>query len=188
VTKGFSTNFLIKNLLILKARLFFRPEVIPFSETFNKAKRILILLPTKVESFAIALNHLSSFSSFFTDSQKFLLLPFDGEGFLCHLKNFEILKLRKSHLNWLSLPNKRLIRKLKELRFDFAVDLDLEKNLFNAYLSFLSGSPLRIGIKNGVGLPFYNFEISLTKNQRYLDELYLSFIKTLVQFKNLSKR
>lgn len=182
------TNFLVKSFLVLKTRLFFRPQVISFSEVLNNAKRVLIFLPTKVESFPIALNHLNSFNSFFSGSQKFLLLPFDGEGFSSNLFKFEIISLKKSYLNWFSLPNKRFVKKLRALKFDITLDMDLERSFFNAYLSFLSGSRLRIGVKGGWGLPFYNLEISLSKDGKYLDELYDSFVNTLKRLKSLSNK
>jgi len=57
-------NILVKNLVVLKTRLFFNPKVLSFCEVLNKAKRVLILLPTKAESFPKALNHLGSLSAF----------------------------------------------------------------------------------------------------------------------------
>jgi len=180
-------NILVKNLVVLKTRLFFNPKVLSFCEVLNKAKRVLILLPTKAESFPKALNHLGSLSAFVSDSEKFLFLPFQQEGFSSHLKNYRMIILKKSDLNWFSLPNKEFIQRLKNLRFDITIDLDLEKNFLNSYLSFLSGSPLRIGVKNKAGLPFYNFEISLSEDERYLDELYESFTETLIKFNNFKE-
>ncbi len=182
-----STNFVIKNFLILRTKVFFRAQVFSFSEVLNNAKRVLIFLPTKVESFPIALNHLNSLNSFFSDSQNFLFLPFDGKGFSSDLFKFEIISLKKSYLNWFSLPNKRFVKKLRDFKFDITLDIDLENSFFNSYLSFLTCSPLRIGIKGKVGLPFYNLELSLSKEGKYLDEVYDSFVNTLKKLKSLSK-
>jgi hypothetical protein len=178
------TNFLVEKFLRWKARYFFKGEPISFSKTLREAQKVLIFLPHKVESFSSAANHLPAISEIFYTSKIFLLMPFEGGGFLSSLGSFEIIRIDVQDLKWLSLPKDKFIQKIRSYNFDISLDLDLEKNFLNAYLSLLSGSKLRIGVNKDKEEPFYNLELAISESGSFQDESYDSLVQILRNLKS----
>ena len=178
------TNFLVEKFLRWKAKYLFRAEPISFSKTLREAQRVLIFLPGKVESFSSAANHLPAISEIFSNSKIFLLMPFEGGGFLSSLGSFEIIRIDAQDLKWISLPKDRFIQKIKDYNFDISLDLDLEKNFLNAYLSLLSGSKLRIGVNKPREEPFYNLKLVIPETALFRDESYDSLVRILKNLKS----
>lgn len=178
------TNFLAEKFLRWKVRYFFRENPFSFSKGLKGAQRVLVLLPHKVESFSAAANHLPAISSIFCDSKIVLLLPFEGGGFLSGLGAFEIIRIHKNDLKWSSVPKDNFIQKIRECNFDVSLDLDLEKNFLNAYLSLLSGSKLRIGVSKDKAEPFYNLRLVLSEGALFTEESYDSLVRILRNLKS----
>jgi hypothetical protein len=148
------------------------------------AESVLICFPAKVESFASAKDHLTTFSDVFQNKKIFLFLPLEGaESFLSHLKRCQVICPQKEDFGILSLPRRKFIQRIKGYRFEIALDLDLEDGFLNSYLCLKSGAGVRIGLEGKTGPPFYNLELALSKGRRYQEDIYVGMAETL---KNLS--
>ena len=172
-------NPLVKNLLIWKGKLFFKPKLFSFINDLSQAHSMLILLPHQTESFSSVFNHLSPLENIFSDLKISYLLPFSSQGFVSSFKNHDVISLKKEEMGWWGLPKGGFTRRLRDYRFDISLDLDLSKNFLNVYLGLISEAKVRMGVQKKAGPPFYNMELIIPSHLLYLDEQYDSIIKIL---------
>ena len=146
----------------------------------SRAESVLICFPAKVESFASAKDHLTTFSDVFQNKKIFLFLPLAGaESFLSHLKRYQVICPQKEDIGILSLPRRKFIQRIKGYRFEIALDLDSEDGFLNSYLCLKSGAGVRIGLEGKTGPPFYNLELALSKGRLYQEDIYAGMAETL---------
>ena len=184
MAKSIRINPLVKKILVRWNKLFFKPPAFSFGEKMSCAESVLICFPSKVESFASAKDHLTTFSDVFQNKKIFLFLPLAGaEDFLSHLKRYQVICPQKEDLGILSLPRRKFIQRIKGHHFEIALDLDLEDGFLNSYLCLKSGAGVRIGLEGKTGPPFYNLQLALSKGRLYQEDIYAGMADTL---KNLS--
>jgi hypothetical protein len=63
------------------------------------------------------------------------------------------------------------------------LDFDLLPNFFNSSISVLTGAPVRIGLAKGLGLPYYNLELSVGGENTSLKTAYQTFVDMLFNLK-----
>jgi hypothetical protein len=180
MVKSLRINPLAKRILIWRNRLFFKPGTFSFAEKMREAENVLICLPAKTESFALAKDHLAIFSDIFQNKNIFLFLPLAGaEDFLSHLKRYQVICPEKEDLGILSLPRRRFIQRIKGHQFEIALDLDTEDGFLNSYVCLKSGAQVRIGLEGKSGPPFYNLQLALSKGRLYQEDIYVGMAQTL---------
>jgi hypothetical protein len=180
MVKSLKINPLVKRILVWWNKLFFKPSAFSFGEKMNRAENVLICLPAKTESFASAKDHLTTFSDIFQDKRIFLFLPLAGaESFLSHLKRYQVICPQKEDLGILSLPRRKFMQRIKDFRFEIALDLDSEDGFLNSYLCLKSGAQVRIGLEGKTGPPFYNLQLALSKGRLYQEDVYVGMAETL---------
>ncbi len=79
----------------------------------------------------------------------------------------------------LSLPRRKFIQRIKDYRFEIALDLDLEDGFLNSYLCLKSGAGVRIGLEGKIGSPFYNLQLAPSKGRLYQEDIYAGMAQTL---------
>lgn len=180
MVKSIKINFLVKKILIWWNKRFFKPGVISFAEKMIEAENVLICLPSKIESFDPAKDHLKIFTDIFPNKKISVFLPFtEGDPFLSHFEEYIVIYPQKDDLGIFSLPGKKLIQRIKDHHFQIALDLDLENAFFNSYLCLKSGAEMRIGLKDKFGFPFHNLQLTLSKDRLRPEELYVRMVEML---------
>lgn len=180
MVKSIKINPLVRRLLIWWNKLSYKPDAFSFAEKMKDAENVLICLPAKIENFASAKDHLTTFADIFQNKKIFVFLPLTGgEAFLSHLKRYEVISPKKSDVRIFSLPGRRFIQRIKSCRFEIALDLDLEDGFVNSYLCLKSGAVLRIGLKGKTGSPFYNLELAPSRKRLYQEDIYVGMAETL---------
>jgi len=184
--KSIKINRLLKRILIWRSKLSFKPHLFSFAEKMNVAENVLICLPGKIESFASAKDHLTIFADIFQNKKISVFLPFAGaESLLSHLERYVVIYPQKEDIMIFSLLRKKFIQKIKDHRFEIALDLDLEDGFVNSYLCLKSGAFVRIGLEGKAGFPFYNLQLTLSRERLSPEDLYVGMAETL---KNLSQK
>jgi hypothetical protein len=184
--KSIKINRLLKRILIWRNNLSFKPALFSFAEKMNQAENVLICLPGKQESFELAKDHLTIFEDVFQNKKISVFLPFSGaENLLSHLERYVVIYPQKEDLRIFSLPRRGFIQRIKDHRFEIALDLDLEDGFVNSYLCLKSGAFVRIGLEGKAGFPFYNLQLAVSKERSSLEDLYVGMAETL---KNLSQK
>jgi hypothetical protein len=178
--KSIKINRLLKRILIWRNKLSFKPDLFSFAEKMNVAENVLICLPAKIESFASAKDHLTIFADIFQNKKISVFLPFAGaESLLSHLERYVVIYPQKEDLRIFSLLRKEFIQRIMDYRFEIALDLDLEDGFVNSYLCLKSGAFVRIGLEGKAGFPFYNLQLTLSKERLSPGDLYVGMAETL---------
>lgn len=161
-------------------KLYSKPNLFSLAEKMKRAENVLICLPPKIERFLLAKDHLTVFADIFRNKKIFVFLPLTGaETLLSHLRSYAVIYPQKNDLKIFSLPRKEFIQRMKDYRFEIALDLDFEDGFVNSYLCLKSGAEVRIGLKGKTGFPFYNLELALSKERSSPQELYTGMAETL---------
>jgi hypothetical protein len=178
--KSIKINRLLKRILIWRSKLSFKPHLFSFAEKIAQAENVLICLPGKQESFELAKDHLTIFADIFQNKKISVFLPFAGaESLLSHLERYVVIYPQKEDLGIFSLPRREFIQRIKDHRFEIALDLDLEDGFVNSYLCLKSGAFVRIGLEGKAGFPFYNLQLTPSKERLSLEDLYVGMAETL---------
>ena len=184
MVKAIRINRFSRRILIWRSKFSYKPEIFSFAEKMNRAENVLICLPTEIESFDSAKDHLTIFADIFQNKKIFVFLPLVGaESFISQLQGYETIFLQKEDLGIFSLPRKKFVQRIKSYGFEIALDLDLKDGFINSYLCLKSGALVRIGLKGKAGFPFYNLELALSQENPYQQGVYARMAETL---KNLS--
>ena len=81
-------------------------------------------------------------------------------------------------VSWFQLPRKELVQRVFVGKFHAVVDMHPSFNLSTAYLTYLSGAPLRLGFSSLFSGYFFNIEIE-RKSVDFIELSYLSIQKLL---------
>lgn len=142
---GFIKNYLLDKLLV--NRFFLakqRNEITDYSLQLSEAKKILIILPVIHQNVQLV-----------NDFKSNLALAFPKSS----ISTFGITSLRKSDMNWLGVPGKEYLHKIREEEFDLLIDLNEQQDRICTYLSALSSAPMRIHFSEGKFDKIYNLQI-----------------------------
>ena len=140
----------IKNYFLEKlvtTRLFLLKEKNPvtnFMQEMNHVKKILIILPVRVQASQAVQVFINKMNSTFSASE---------------ISTFETSMLRKRDVNWLGIPNSAFLNNIREEKFDLLIDLNSEQDNVCTYLGALSDAPMRIHLSEGKYDKIYNLQI-----------------------------
>lgn len=152
---------LIQFIILAFAKLrnkFGRHKIVNFTRAFQRARYIVIIMPRKMEQFIAAYEMLreipgkynitviadSSFKEYFT------------------IKRYHYIEITKNDISVFGLPKKNLVRKLALFRYDVAIDMSFDFDLFNAWLCQELNAGIKIGFKRDNADLFYNFQLAIS--------------------------
>lgn len=167
-----SPNF-IKNYFLDKlidTRLFFLREttnVTNFIGAIKSAKKILIILPKNRAEEVASREYIKKIYQIFDTSK---------------ISKLDIQTLRKIDINWLGVPNKNYISKIRDERFDLLIDINSYHERLCSYLGALIESPMRIHLSPGKFDKIYNLQFRTGKKTPVADRFknlinYLSIMR-----------
>lgn len=170
-------------------RVFVHPlhpsQPVDYKNSLKKAKRVLIALPTDMES--IPKDTIANFIHLFPRKGLVILNPDHPtrrpeQAEIPPFLNCPVLSPKISRKNPLGLINSKSVKQLCTNSFDVFLDLDPDFSLLNVYLCRALLSPLRISFSKPYSHQFYNLEYkgkfaaSYTKNLENLFQLLKSLI------------
>ena len=80
--------------------------------------------------------------------------------------------------NWFRVPRPETVERIFDRQYEAVVDMHPAFNLSSAYLTHLSGAPLRVGFASKFSEHFFNVEIDSSKSE-FLERSYLAVQKLL---------
>ena len=172
-----------KNLLIWLVSLFVKPEKLDREKIdFSKVRKILLVRQDRrLGNLVLTLPVVSAIRKKF---------PQIHIGYLADEKFAEVLEmcpeidevfvLKRSSF-WNPFKFRSLVRKIRKSNFDLAVDLSDENNfsLSNAFLTYLSRSPIRVGYEKAQNKGFLNLEVPIIHKERHVVERHLDLLRFL---------
>lgn len=168
-----------KNLLIRLVSLFIKREKLDSGKVdFSRVKKILLVRQDKrLGNLILTLPVVSAIRKKFPQSYI---------GYLADCCYSEILQMSPD-LNEVIVIRKNLfgfwsdVKKIRRANFDLAVDLSDENNfsLSNAFLTYLSQAPIRVGYQKEQNTGFLNLEVPIIHKERHVVERHLDLWRFL---------
>lgn len=166
----------------LKHRM--EPSDIIFPDAVKSPKHILVCLPSGLRELTLVKQFLPHIADLFKPADIVLLsMPGIKVTDIFPRKGFQILSPSAEHISWSGLAKHNYIDKLKELKFDLVLDLNLQPSSFTSSILLQFPEAVRIGRGNHRGNPFYNLEIK-TKYLRDERNIYRSMLDTISLMKD----
>ncbi len=176
-----SSNLLqsiITPYLRFSARLLIKRQVINFMDTLVDARRILVIMPEKLEDFGIARNYMSVLKRNFPKARITLVLKEQYQNLIDQSHHFGTIFVTSTSKNLFGLPKKELIQKVAGSGYDITIDLNHTFQFFSTYLSLKSRAKLRIGLEDKERDVYYNFCFRTQKDEK-LENKYRKMFKYL---------
>ena len=146
-------------------------EITEYSRQLSEAEKILIILPVIHQNVQLINNFKSNLANAFPKSS---------------ISTFGITSLRKSDMNWLGVPGKEYLNRIREEDFDLLIDLNEDQDRVCTYLSALSNAPLRIHFSEGKFDKIYNLQIRTDINAS-LNTKIQTLTNYLIKFSKIEK-
>lgn len=146
---GTSTNFVKDYFLekMLNARLYFlkeNPELTDFFDRIKQVGNLLIIVPRDRAEEVLARKYITRIHEIFKPAK---------------FSTFDVCSLRQTDVNWLGVPNKSFLEKMKSENFDLIVDLNSHHDHLCTYIGAFIAAPLRIHVSEGKFDKVYNLHI-----------------------------
>jgi hypothetical protein len=165
-------NYLLDKLLV--NRFFLakqKNEITDYSRQLSEAKKILIILPVIHQNVQLINDFKTNLANAFPKSS---------------ISTFGITSLRKSDMNWLGVPGKEYLNRIREEDFNLLIDLNEDQDRVCTYLSALSNAPLRIHFSEGKFDKIYNLQIRTDINVS-LNTKIQTLTNYLIKFSKIEK-
>ena len=157
---------------------------INFRECFENSKDCLVLMPSDMNVLVEAANKLPYVAELFPNRLIKVLVTSNIDP-RSHefIKRFTLIKPSEHDLTRFSLPKRNFIDNIKKTGLSVCIDLDLFPNFFNSTIAVLTGAPVRIGLAKGMGLPYYNLELNVGRDNATVKTAYQTFMDMLYNLK-----
>ncbi|MBD3170524.1 MAG: hypothetical protein GF307_13650 [candidate division Zixibacteria bacterium] len=138
----------------------YQTSPISFYDVLQQPRRILVILPANLRyaqfygDIVELLKHISTRTTL-----KFVASRFPT-GLVADLTNgYEVYYPGISHQTKFDLPHRDFIQRVSHFIPKIAIDLEPSQTPYNAIIALKSGASARIGMENGLGVPFYNLQV-----------------------------
>jgi hypothetical protein len=165
-------------------RALFSNNPVNFLDCFANPKDCLVLMPSDMSILYEAASKLPFIAELFPNRIIKVMAtsnidPRSHE----YIKRFTLIKPGEHDLTRFYLPKRHFIENIKQPGLSVCIDFDLLPNFFNSSISVLTGAPVRIGLAKGLGLPYYNLELSVGGENTSLKTAYQTFVDMLFNLK-----
>ena len=151
-----------------------------FPGALRTARRVLILMPSTQEGSRQSEFFLTHVPRAFPKSEVTLLYP--PKSLTARFYNpygFHAVVPSSSQVGWWGNPRKKFLQKLFEKPFDVLITLDREPSVFLAAVMATSGTPMRLGLPNGMGEPYVTVELRHGREQADIKTEFILFIEMI---------
>jgi len=140
-------------------------KAIDFPKAIKSTKNILLMIPAD-----------SEYSDEIQEFASGLYQIFNQAA----VSTFERKNFRKNDGNWFGLPEEKYLRSFQEAEIDLVIDLNIKHDKLCAYISALSGAPLRLTVGSGPFDYVYNLQIRQDPQKPLSERLknVLNYLKT----------
>ncbi len=168
----------IAHYLIRKKYLRKSEESIAFKSIIRDAKEILLIMPGNDADFIEALesvkyfqNHKKTISIFIAEAKHSTLQLTSSVKLISYLP---------LQITRFFLPDKMLLARLKDKKYDVVIDLNLKENTFFSCVANVVNSKIRIGFRKNRSEDYYNIIYDSKQNEPLL--VYKKLIEHLAMF------
>lgn len=132
-------------------------KTISFNDAIKKSQTAIFLMPRVTAEFYLARSVVESFLRYF---RRVVLVVTDNMRDLATYRS-EIIVVSQDDENWLKLPSRDILARIRSDNFDLAFDLSFSNDIFMSYLCRKSQSKISIGFAKENCEYFYDMQIKI---------------------------
>lgn len=142
-------HFIIKRKYLRKSN-----ELIDFKTAISGAKDVLVIMPDQEADFSASLEIVKYLQIHKKDVTLFISEP--KHEAITPKQDFKFISFHPTQITWFFLPDRRLIARLAEKRFDAVIDLNRQEDTFFSCISNAVNSGIRVGFRKNRSSEYYN--------------------------------
>lgn len=154
-----------------------RMTAFEFPGSIRGSKRILVTLPSGIQTNSVLLRMIAEMPVIFPSSDLMIVVP-NGCSEVARKTGMHAISPDLYAANMIGLPKPAFFKKVVDFDGSVLIDFETRRNIFNALVAVNSGAGLRIGLSGVWGAPIHNFEIRSTFQHDEL-KVYRSMIDVL---------
>jgi ADP-heptose:LPS heptosyltransferase len=132
-------------------------KVINFNDTIKSSQTALFLMPRMSMEFYLARSVVESFLRYF---RRVVLVVAENMRELATYRS-EVIVVSKEDENWLKLPSKDLVMRLRDQKFDVIFDLNYSNDIFMSYLCRRAEAKVSVGFVKENCDQFYDMQVKV---------------------------
>ena len=147
---------------LLASRFLFRnlnDTVISFSQAVSGARQALLIMPFNHLEVLPTMKVIETLKKMVRDENITVVTDELGTEAVRMLQRSHFIRVKQTDLNALYLPHTSIIHRVRERKYDLAVDLNLDLVLPSAYICRASEAVVRVGFDRKQAEGFYNLQI-----------------------------
>lgn len=134
-------------------------KIVNFTKSFQRARYIVVVMPRKFEQFLVAYEMLKNIPSKYSVT---VIAPSAFKEYFT-IKRYNYIEIADEDVSFFGLPKKNFIKKLALFRYDVAIDMSFDFDIFNAWLCQGLNAGVKIGFKRDNADLFYNFQLAISE-------------------------
>ncbi|HUI29870.1 MAG TPA: hypothetical protein VLX91_06605 [Candidatus Acidoferrales bacterium] len=135
-------------------------KIIGFNDAIKMAQTAVFLMPRLNMEFYLARSVVESLLRYF---RRVVLVVTDNMRELATYRS-EVIVVSHADANWLKLPSRDLIARLRQYKFDIAFDLNFSSDIFMSYLCRKSEAKMSVGFVKENCDCFYDMQIKTPRS------------------------
>jgi hypothetical protein len=154
-------------------------ERFDFPASLQGANKVVVTLPEGIHTNSLLLRMVGELPVVFPSSELLIVVPV-GCTEVSRKTGIHAMSPDLYSNNWIGLPKRSFLVKVKNYAATIAIDFETRKNIFNAMVMLASGAAIRVGLSGVWDMPIHNVQI---KAEYATDELkiYRSFVDIISQ-------
>jgi len=152
-------------------------KIVNFTQAFQRARYIVVIMPRKKEQFLIAYEMLKNIPGKFNIT---VIAMAEYRDYFT-VKKYRYVEVGEDDISVFGLPKKNFIKKIALFRYDIAIDMSFDFDIFNAWLCQKINSGIKIGFKKENADLFYNFQLAIGE-ETDMKSAYIGMIGSLSIF------
>jgi hypothetical protein len=152
-------------------------KIVNFTQAFQRARYIVVIMPRKKEQFLIAYEMLKNIPGKFNIT---VIAMAEYRNYFT-VKKYRYVEVGEDDISIFGLPKKNFVKKIALFRYDIAIDMSFDFDIFNAWLCQKINSGIKIGFKKENADLFYNFQLAIGKDTD-IKSAYIGMIGSLSIF------
>jgi len=135
-------------------------KIVNFTQAFQRARYIVIIMPRVKEQFLVAYDMLKNIPGKYNIT---VIAMSDYKEYFT-VKRYRYVEVGEEDISIFGLPRKNFVKKIAIFRYDIAVDMSFDFDIFNAWLCQKINAGIKIGFKKKNADLFYNFQLAIGKD------------------------
>ena len=133
--------------------------IISFAGAISASQRVLVIMPLDKRELLSAIGFIDMLRHTLKEENITVIADEHGLETIRLMPKSHFIHIKETDVNALYHPRPEFLARMKDRKFDLAIDLNLDLVLPSGYICRESNATIRVGFKGPSSDPFYNFQL-----------------------------